>query len=106
MDCFYKKEMDEKDLKLIKEKIKRLNSKHIFNLSNVRLLLMIIITALLWIVLLKLGIARPRWCGDDMDKNEKTAKVLGIVSFVLSILGLRIVIIYPKEMRKVNVGRK
>ena len=61
MDCFYKKEMDEKDLKLIKEKIKRLNSKHIFNLSNVRLLLMIIITALLWIVLLKLGIARPRW---------------------------------------------
>ena len=53
MDCFYKKEMDEKDLKLIKEKIKRLNSKHIFNLSNVRLLLMIIITALLWIVLLK-----------------------------------------------------
>jgi len=53
--------MDEKDLKLIKEKIKRLNSKHIFNLSNVRLLLMIIITALLWIVLLKLGIARPRW---------------------------------------------
>ncbi|WP_279380630.1 hypothetical protein [Ruminococcus difficilis] len=41
-----------------------------------------------------------------MDKNEKTAKVLGIVSFVLSILGLRIVIIYPKEMRKVNVGRK
>ena len=86
MDCFYKKEMDEKDLKLIKEKIKRLNSKHIFNLSNVRLLLMIIITA--------------------MDKKEKTAKALGIVSFVLSILGLRIVIIYPKEMRKVNVGRK
>ena len=56
MDCFYKKEMDEKDLKLIKEKIKRLNSKHIFNLSNVRLLLMIIITALLWIVLLKLAL--------------------------------------------------
>ena len=41
-----------------------------------------------------------------MDKNEKTAKALGIVSFVLIILGLRIVIIYPKEMRKVNVGRK
>lgn len=54
--------MDEKDLNTIKKIIKRLKkfySEHMFVLSTVRLLLIIIMTVLLWILLLKLGITRP-----------------------------------------------
>ena len=64
MDCFQKKEMDEKDLKIFKKIIERSMKflfEHMFGLSTVRLLMMIIITVLLWVLLLRLGITRPNF---------------------------------------------
>ena len=64
MDGFQKKEMDEKDMNIIKkiiERIKKFYSENLFVLSTVRLLLIIIITVLLWPLLLRLGITRPGW---------------------------------------------